>query len=137
MERKIGEEFRSLATDPKQELSLSDMNFLRQMFPSKKSKKKEQAPKEESDTDSQDSDSDSDSDDEDEVQNSFKTQAPPAKNIMSELKATFIASILFILLSNQLVDNALKSMGMDGFKLLFIKLFLFAVLFFVVRYNFS
>ena len=137
MDRKIGEEFRPLPTDSKQELSMSDMQLLKDMFPSaSKSKKKVEAEayKSDSDSDSQATDSDSDSDDEDEP---VKRVAPTQKNLMDELKLTFIASLIFVLLSNSIVDNAIKSMGMDGFKLVFIKLFMFAVIFFVVRYNFS
>lgn len=135
MTKKIGESVSQLPTDPKQEVSSSDMALLKEMFKSAKStsvKIKDVTHKENNSDSDTDSDSDSDSDTESVVE---VVKVEP-KSVWSEIKSTFLASLLFVLLNSSVVDNAIKSIGMDGFKLTCIKLFLFAFLFFILRYKF-
>jgi len=147
MEKKIGEPFRSLPTDEKQPVSQSDLDFLKEMFPSKKRKERKPEPtplpESESESDSE-SDSSSDSGSDSSESESRVYQSAPLKHsnyskdkdLLSEIKSTFIASLLFVLLNSQAVDTSIRGIGMDGFRLICIKLFLFAIIFFVLRYKF-
>lgn len=140
MDKKVGESIRQLPIDPKQEVNKDELALLRDMFqsskPSKSTKVKIKEVKEDEDDSDDDSDTDNenyeDSDDEKEVQLSHKSSE--SKSIMSELKATFLASILFVLLNTAIVDTTIKNMGIDGIKFTFVKLFLFAIIFFILRY---
>ncbi len=141
MDKKVGESIRQLPIDPKQEVSKDELEVLRDMFqyskPSKSSKVKIKEVKEYESDDDSDTDSDKeddDSDDEEDVQLSHSSS--DSKSITSEIKSTFLASILFVLLNTEIVDTTIKNLGIDGFKLTFVKLFLFATIFFILRYKF-
>ncbi len=130
----FGDSFRNLPLDQTQDLPAAfDLKFMDQLR-SKKSKGKTSAPplappvlQKASESDS---DSDSDSDEEEEELND-------SKSYMGYVKSTIIAALLFILCSNDIVNGVIKTMGMDGFKLLFVKVFIFAILFFIISYKFS
>lgn len=143
MPKKVGESIRQLPVDPKQDVSATDLAILRDMFqakPTTSSKVKIKEVKED------DSDSDSDSDTENEKDKDSDTEeehfvSPKhhhhhTPSVWSELKSTFLASLLFVLLNSTVVDNAIKNTGIDGIKILFVKLFIFAILFFILRYKF-
>ena len=136
MPKTIGESVHNLPTDEKQDVSLSDIALLKEMLKSSKSKQikiKDITHKNDSDSDSDnESDCESDSD----TSETDVVKHHPDKSIWSEIKSTFIASLLFVLLNTSVVDNAIKNLGMDGFKLMCIKLFLFAIIFFILRYKF-
>ena len=133
MDKKMGDAFRNLPTDHKQSVTSNDLSLLKEMFaPTKRSKKEMSRKQVESESDSESEHSDSDEEEEDEETD----LVPTKKSMWSELKSTFLASLLFVLLNTQIVDQTIKGLGMDGLKLLFIKLFLFAILFFVLRYKF-
>jgi hypothetical protein len=130
MDRKLGEDFRSLPLDLDKEVSSYDIDLLKELFPDKKNKKNNKKQEENY------SDSDSDSDDDSDTNEEHEDVSKNKFVLWNEIKITFIASILFILLNNKFVDDTIKKMGGDGFKLLFIKIFLFSVIFFVLRYKF-
>ena len=125
--RKIGDTIQSLPVDPNQEYPHMEMNFIDE-YVSKSKKKKVQVKEPEPE-----SDSDSDMSDEEEPLSSIESTKP---SIWSELKATFLASLVYVLLSLDIIQTSLSSFGFDGFKLSIIKLFLFASIYFVLRYKF-
>jgi hypothetical protein len=140
MDKKVGESIRQLPIDPKQEVSKDELEVLRDMFqsskPSKSSKVKIKEVKEDESDDDSDTDSDKEDDDSDDEEVQLSHKSSDSKSIMSEIKSTFLASILFVLLNTEIVDTTIKNMGIDGFKLTFVKLFLFATIFFILRYKF-
>jgi hypothetical protein len=128
--RKIGDTIQSLPMDPNQEYPHMEMNFIDEYV--NKSKKKKVPLKKEPE-----SDSDSDSDSEDELENFESEELETNKpSLWNELKATFLASLVYVLLSLDIINTSLSSFGLDGFKLSIIKLFLFASIYFVLRYKF-
>lgn len=147
MDKKIGEPFHSLPTDPTQEIASHSIELLTELFGENKlSKPSKPNPKKViivSDSDSSDSESESESEsqsgDEEDEEDDEEEDTPKKKDtnvsMWSEIKTTFLASILFVLLNTQLVDTSIRSIGMDGFKLICIKLFLFAIIFFILRYK--
>ena len=126
----FGDSFKNLPIDNSQDLPAIDLKFMDGLKAKKSSKKSSTVTKppllHEADSDS-DSDSDSDV---------SENQTNEAKSITLSIKTTLIASIVFILCSNDIVNGVIKTMGMDGIKLLFVKVFLFAILFFIVSYKF-
>jgi hypothetical protein len=143
MDKKVGETIRQLPIDPKQEVSKDELEVLRDMFQSSKPSKSSKVKIKEVKEDESDDDSDTDSDKEDENYNSDEEEdvqlshkSSDSISVMSEIKSTFLASILFVLLNTEIVDTTIKNMGIDGFKLTFVKLFLFATIFFILRYKF-
>ena len=136
MPKTIGESVHNLPIDENQDISPSDIALLKEMMKSSKKtpvKIKDITHKNDSDSDSEnDSDDDADSD----TSEIDVIQKDHGKSVWAEIKSTFIASILFVLLNTTMVDNAIKNIGMDGFKLMCIKLFLFAIIFFILRYKF-
>jgi hypothetical protein len=140
MPKKVGESIRQLPVDPKQDVSATDLAILRDMFqakPTSSSKVKIKEVKEDdSDSDSDtDNEKDNDSDTEEHFVTSKHHNHHHAPSVWSELKSTFLASLLFVLLNSTVVDNAIKNTGIDGIKILFVKLFIFAILFFILRYK--
>jgi hypothetical protein len=136
----FGDQFKSLPLDPSQEFPAFDIKFIDGLR-SKKAKftapvamapQTQKAPPVLKNAHDSDSDSDS-SDDESESGN----ESTGGNSILNDLKLTFIAALLFIVCSNSIVDGAISKIGIDGIKLLFVKVFLFAILFFIVRYKFS
>ena len=140
MPKKIGESIRQLPVDPKQDVSATDLALLRDMFqakPTASSKVKIKEVKED------DSDSDSDTDDEKDKDSDTEEEhfvSPKhhhhhhhEPSVWSELKSTFLASLLFVLLNSTFFDNAIKNTGIDGIKILFVKVLIFAILFFILR----
>ena len=132
MDKKVGETIRQLPIDPKQEVSKDELEVLRDMFQSSKPSKSSKVKIKEVKEDESDDDSDTDSDKEDENYNSDEEEdvqlshkSSDSISVMSEIKSTFLASILFVLLNTEIVDTTIKNMGIDGFKLTFVKLFLF------------
>ena len=112
-ERKSGDLLASLPTDDTQEFSSFDLR----LFQKKKEKYLE------------DSDDESDmSDDSD-----MEVHRP---SLWSELKSTFIASLLYAILSLDSVDSMIRKSGMEGSKLFLVKVFLFAIIYFILRYQF-
>ena len=136
MDRKLGEDFRSLPLDLDKEVSSYDIDLLKELFPDKKNKKNNKKQDKKQEENYSDSDNDSDSDDDSDTNEENEDVSKNKFVLWNEIKITFIASILFILLNNKFVDDTIKKMGVDGFKLLFIKIFLFSVIFFVLRYKF-
>ena len=141
MPKKVGESIRQLPVDPKQDVSATDLAILRDMFQSKPTSSSKVKIKEvkEDDSDS-DSDTDNEKDNDSDTEEHFVTSKHHnhhhhAPSVWSELKSTFLASLLFVLLNSTVVDNAIKNTGIDGIKILFVKLFIFAILFFILRYK--
>lgn len=122
MDKKFGDHYKSLPVDPSQELPPFELEFMEGL------RKRRQPPV------LKEVDSDSDSDSESDVEEVLHNHS--AGNIMSDLKITLFASILFLLFSNNIVDGLIRKMGLDGIKLLFVKVVLFAILFFIFRYKF-
>jgi hypothetical protein len=112
-DRKTGDVLVSLPTDESQEFSTFDLR----MFQKKKEKYHD------------DSDNESDMSDDSEMENS-------RPSMWSELKSTFIASLLYAILSLDSVDSMIRKSGMDGSKLFLVKIFLFAIIYFILRYQF-
>ena len=110
-DRKIGDVIRFLPTDDKQTYSKKDLEMFK-----KKSKREEYI--------DSDSDSDSDSDNESVLSDDLKQPS-----LWYELKSTFIASVLFALLSIESVDELISKTGLDGTKLFLLKIFIFAILY--------
>lgn len=125
MDKKFGDLYKNLPTDPSQELPPFELEFIEGL----KKRKQPPALKE------HDSDSDADSDAESDVEVE-ELKSTHTGGLMSDLKITLFASILFLLFSNDIVDKAIRTMGLDGMKLLFLKVVLFAIFFFVVRSKF-
>ena len=138
MPKKVGESIRQLPVDPNQDVSATDLAILRDMFqakPTSSSKVKIKEVKED-DSDS-DSDTDNEKDNDSDTEEHFVTSKHHhhTPSVWSELKSTFLASLLFVLLNSTFADNAIKNTGIDGIKILFVKLFIFAILFFILRYK--
>ena len=115
-DRKIGDIIRSLPTDDKQTYSKIDLDMFK-----KKPRREEYS----------DSDSDSDSDDDSVLSDDLKQPS-----LWYELKSTFIASVLFAILSIESVDELISKTGLDTTKLFLLKIFIFAILYFILRYRF-
>ncbi len=124
MDKKFGDPYKNLPTDPSQELPPFELEFIEGL----KKRKQPPALKE------AESDSDSESDSESDVEEVSKSTQNGG--LMSNLKITLFASILFLLFSNDIVDRAIRTMGLDGMKLLFLKVVLFAIFFFVIQSKF-
>lgn len=129
MDKKFGDTFKNLPLDPAQELPPFEVQFMEGL----RSRKKTQVPPKLQKTENYDSDSDSESD----TSSHSSHEEENTTTIMSDLKTTLIASILYLLFSNDIVDGAIKKIGFEGIKLLFVKVFLFAIFFFIIRYKFS
>ena len=120
--KKTGDLIQSLPVDPKQDTRSIDMSFMQTL---KKKTISHPPPMQE--------ESDSDSDEEDEEEEEVK---PKEVSLWSEIKSTFLASLIYVLLSMEVVDGLIRKMGLDGLNLALLKLFLFATIFFVLRYKF-
>ena len=127
----FGDSFKNLPLDHSQDLPSFDLKFMDGLR-SKKSKGKTTAPPPPVLQKASESDSDSDSE-----SDTSEQDTTDSKSSMVYIKTTVIASLIFILCSNDMVTSAIKTMGMDGIKLLFVKVFLFAILFFIASYKFS
>ena len=133
MDKKLfGDSYKSLPVDPSQELPDFELQFLDNI----RSKKKLEPPKLQKQDDSDDeSDNDSDASEvHDKVEYNGENEQSSSTSV---LKSTLISSILFLLLSNDMVDKLIRTTGLDGMKILFAKVFIFAVLFFIIAYKFS
>jgi len=115
-DRKTGDLLHLLPTDDKQSYSKSNL----EMFNRKKEKYQREREREESDSDSEDEDIEDDK----------------KPSVWNELKSTFIASFLFAILSIEPVDDLIRKMGLDGIKVFIVKLFIFAIIYFILRYKF-
>jgi hypothetical protein len=100
------------------------------------STKKKLPPRLHDDSDS-DSDTDSDSGSESDSDTNIKSNHIKSPSVLSELKSTFLASLLFVLLSSDIITSSIQKMGIDGMKLTLVKLFLFATCYFILRYKFE
>ena len=130
MAAKIGDIIQTLPVDPQQDFQHMDMNFIDEYLKSTKPKSKSKKETyEESDSDSND-DSEYESDTEEHTEPGHKP------SLFYEIKATFLASLIFIILSLDIVNTTLNTLGIEGFKLLIVKFFIFASIYFVVRYKF-
>lgn len=127
MAAKIGDIIQSLPVDAQQEFPHMDMNFIDEYVKSTKKSKKEKFQESYSD-------SDTDCDDESDISEHLESSHKPS--VMSEIKATFLASLIFIILSLDIVNTTLNTLGIEGLKLIIVKFFLFASIYFVVRYKF-
>jgi hypothetical protein len=130
MAAKIGDIIQSLPIDPQQDFPHMDMNFIDEYVKStKKSKGKKEKFVEEYH-------SDSESDDESDMSMEEHTHSEHKPSLMQEIKATFLASLIFVVLSLDIVNTTLNTLGIEGLKLLIVKFFIFASIYFVVRYRF-
>jgi hypothetical protein len=128
MDKKFGDTFKNLPLDPSQELPAFELQFMEGL---RTRNKKIAPPKLE-----EHNDAETESDTESETSDVSHHDEKPTKSVMSDLSVTFIASILFLLFSNDIVEGGIKKLGIDGIKLLFVKVFLFAIFFFIIRYKF-
>jgi hypothetical protein len=138
MEKQVSDFIHSLPTDPQQDYPHMDMNFIDSLLPKSKKKNTPVKKKVESDSESDSDDesgSDSDDSDDEEGKDKIVTQRSN-KNVWNELKATFLASIVFVILNLDIIDLGLRNMGLTGVKSMLVKLFLFATIYFVIRYKF-
>ena len=133
MDKKFGDSFKTLPTDSSQELPPYELQFIEGKRSSNvpSAKKDKIAPK----LIEEFNESDEESDTEEEADEPVEQHR--TSNLWNDLKVTLIASVLFILLTNDFVDGGLRKIGVDGIKLLFIKTFIFAILLFIIRYKFS
>ncbi len=133
MAAKIGDIIQTLPVDPQQDFPHMDMNFIDEYVKStKKSKGKKEKFVEEYHSDS-DSDSESEDEESDTEEHNESSHKP---SLMQEIKATFLASLIFVILSLDIVNATLNTLGIEGLKLLIVKFFIFASIYFVVRYKF-
>jgi hypothetical protein len=131
MAAKIGDIIQTLPVDPQQDFPHMDMNFIDEYVKStKKSKGKKEKFVEEYHSDSESEDDYEESDTEEHTHSEHKP------SLMQEIKATFLASLIFVVLSLDIVNTTLNTLGIEGLKLLIVKFFIFASIYFVVRYRF-
>lgn len=131
MAAKIGDIIQSLPIDPQQDFPHMDMNFIDEYVKStKKTKGKKEKFVEEYHSDSESEDEYEESDTEEHTHSEHKP------SLMQEIKATFLASLIFVVLSLDIVNTTLNTLGIEGLKLLIVKFFIFASIYFVVRYRF-
>ena len=137
--RTIGDIITQLPTDAHQEFSQQEIALFESM-----STKKKLPPRlhddsdSDSDTDSDtESDSGSDSGSDSDSDTNIKSNHIKSHSVLSELKSTFLASLLFVLLSSDIITSSIQKMGIDGMKLTLVKLFLFATCYFILRYKFE
>jgi hypothetical protein len=131
MAAKIGDIIQTLPVDPQQDFPHMDMNFIDEYVKStKKSKGKKEKFVEEYHSDSESEDDYEESDIEEHTHSEHKP------SLMQEIKATFLASLIFVVLSLDIVNTTLNTLGIEGIKLLIVKFFIFASIYFVVRYRF-
>ena len=135
MAAKIGDAIHSLPVDSQQDFPHMDMNFIDEYVKSTKlkSKTKSKNKKEKFIEPEPEPESDSDSDSGSDTEPDTEAHKP---SVMSELKTTFLASLIFVILSLDIVNATLNTLGIDGIKLLIVKFFIFASIYFVVRYKF-
>ena len=129
MDGKKGDLIYSLPVDPKQDIGSVDMSFINSLVKSTPSKQK--APPKMHEQSDSDSDSGSDSDSEEPVE-SHKNDV----SMWTEIKATFLASLIYVILSMETVDSLIRKTGLDGLNLMLLKVFVFAIIYFVLRYKF-
>lgn len=130
--RTIGDIITQLPTDAHQEFSQQEITLFESM-----STKKKLPPRLHDDSDSDsDTDSDSDSGSDSDSDTNIKSNHIKRPSMLSELKSTFLASLLFVLLSSDIITSSIQKMGIDGMKLTLVKLFLFATCYFILRYRF-
>lgn len=135
MDKKLfGDSYKSLPIDPSQELPDFELQFLDNI----RYKKKLNPPKLQKQEEESEDESDNESD-VSEVHNKveYNENDDKSPSSMSVLKSTLISSVLFLLLSNDMVDKLIRTTGLDGIKILFVKVFIFAILFFIITYKFS
>jgi len=125
--KKTGDLIHSLPVDPKQDTRSVDMNFIHTL-------KKKTLPQNTPPPMQEDTDSDSD-EEEDDVEEEVVAK-PKEVSLWSEIKSTFLASLIYVLLSMEMVDGLIRKTGLDGLNLALLKLFLFATIYFVLRYKF-
>lgn len=127
MDGKKGDLIYSLPVDPKQDIGSVDMSFINSLVKSTPSKQKTPPKMHEQ----SDSDSDSDSDTEEPVEEHKNNVS-----MWTEIKATFLASVIYVILSMETVDSLIRKTGLDGLNLMLLKVFIFAIIYFVLRYKF-
>ena len=120
--KKIGDTIQTLPVDPNQEYPPLEMNYIDE-YVKKNKKKKEILEKElyESDEESEDE--------------SEEEETSNRPSVWTELKSTFLASLVYVVLSLDIISTSLKSLGFDGLKLSIVKFFLFASVYFILRYK--
>ena len=130
MSKKFGDQYKSLPINASQELPPFELEFMEGL------RKRKQPPVLKDtgvDSDSEaDSDAESDSEEDLELYKNTNTE----RTVMTDVKITLIASGLFFLFANDIVSSLISKAGLDGIKLLFIKVVLFAICFFIIHYKF-